>query len=172
MTVSNLNNLVLRGVCVVHNGGTNLKRNGSGTAQAPAYPSCVFDPSTSYRLADMHEPERQGPDDRDARASGRAGRSGSVLEGLFASASLAITAQGSVLSGQSLIAAQATDAALTAGESWQVRGRPWSVAATSAPPDMGQPHAMRKLGVARTPPAQFGPLAGTFTASLRGERKR
>ena len=170
MAVTYLESLVLRGVSVVSNVGTTLKRIGSkpATDQTSASFSLTY-PSPSYPRP----------------ACGFAVcRSGS-LWGVLASRSHASSALGMVLSrpslsGERIASAACRRAALSVarrqgpGRGDFHRVQPPAGAVSIAPQDglAYWPGAMRTLGNARAAKAQFAPFAGAFTASTRGERKR
>ena len=163
MALTNLESLVLRLVAGVSNVGTNPVRTGmdQGAAKTPAN-SSLSDPP-SYR-GHLLRSRLQRMDDADVRA----GRSDGFQGRFLPSRGLASSAQGSVLSGQSLTAEPARFtgewralAAISAGKRCH-RGRP--VAHTlSIAPAIGNPRAKQ---------ARSEPAAGAFTASTRGERKR
>ena len=164
MALTNLESLVLRLVAGVGNVSTNPVRSGmdQGAAKTPAN-SSLCDP-TSYRGHLLRSRLHDRMDDADERA----GRSDGFQGRFLPSRRLASSAQGSVLSGQSLTAEPARFtgewralAAISAGKRCH-RGRPKAHTVPIAPA-IGNPRANQ---------ARSEPAAGAFTASTRGERKR
>ena len=161
MALKNLENLVLRGVPAVLNGGTESKRIGCDQAMGttPVSLSFACDPSSSH--PEPNQPRVGRCHDRMADACERAGRPGG-FQGVLASRSLASEP------------ATAT-AALGDARSWRgYRGRPLAIGVPIAPHGNGrqQPDAMPTAGIPLAHQARFEPDAWALTASRRGERKR
>jgi len=177
MAVMNLATLVLCGVPVVGNVGTGLKRIGTQAAvERISTPLSLMPNPTKYPPAANPLDSRLFLGDQDDLA-GWAGRSRG-FGWVGASRSLASSTLGSVLSGRPQSAEQlglsAASDGLTADRAtvaaWAIRRRPRSfVLSTLCHAGHKHPSPWQGVEETKTQRARFEPVAGTFTASTRGE---